>query len=141
MKNDNYKQPVIYIVDDDEDDLFFIKSSVLNNIPGCTVKCFTNGKLLVDCLKSGKENLPVFIIMDLNMPVLNGKETMMHLRDHKLASNTPVVIFSTSNNPHEKKTCLEYGAKAYYSKPASVHVYDEIIQGLRNKYLDQMAVS
>jgi CheY-like chemotaxis protein len=139
LKNDFYKQPVIYVVDDDEDDLFFIKSSVSNNISGSTVKCFTNGKQLIDNLVKTKE-LPAFIIMDLNMPIFNGKETIQYLKKHNMIGNTPVIIFSTSNNPQEKKLCIQYGASAYYCKPSSVQVYDEIIQTLRKQYLGQVAM-
>lgn len=139
MKNDLYKQPVIYVVDDDEDDLVFIKSAILVNIEESSVKCFIHGRQLIDHLAENKES-PAFIIMDLNMPVLNGKETLQYLHTRKLLEETPVVIFSTSNNPQEKKLCLQYGASAYFTKPASVQKYDEIILDLKKKYLGQVAL-
>ena len=141
MKNENYKQPTIFIVDDDEDDLYFIKSAILNIIPESNVKCFTHGKQLIDCLNKNEIELPSFILMDLNMPIYNGKETLQYLQKNDLLNKIPVVIFSTSNNPVEKELCLKYGASNYICKPAMVNVYDEIMQTLKREYIDRVAVS
>jgi CheY-like chemotaxis protein len=138
MKNELYKQPLIFIVDDDEDDLYFIKSALDNNIPGCTVKCFIHGKQLMDEIKSGSE-VPSFILMDLNMPILNGKETLKLIRQHPAVNSIPVIIFSTSNNPNEKELCFKFGANDYFSKPSSLSIYDEIVQKLKGEYIDGVA--
>jgi CheY-like chemotaxis protein len=141
LKNELYKQPTIFIVDDDEDDLYFIKTSILNNIENSTVKCFINGKQLIDYLHQADRSSPTLIIMDLNMPIYNGKETLVYLKKNNLVNQTPVIIFSTSNNPNEKKICIQHGASAYYSKPASLNVYDEIVLDLKKRYLNGVAVS
>jgi CheY-like chemotaxis protein len=140
MQENEYKQPSIFVVDDDEDDLFFIKSSIVNNIPNSRVKCFIHGRQLMDDLLSEDGMLPTFILLDLNMPVLNGRETLRMIRETKSISSVPVVIFSTSNNPNEKSFCLKSGANDYYCKPSSLTIYDEIIRKLRTDYIDKTPV-
>lgn len=140
MKNDLYKQPVVFIVDDDEDDLYFIKSAILSNIPNCIVKCFIHGKQLLDSLSDWKDDLPSFILLDLNMPFLNGKETLKILRNNSETAPIPVVIFSTSNNPSDKALCKKFGANDYFCKPASINIYDELIQKLRMEYIDRVEI-
>jgi len=138
MQGINYKQPSIFVVDDDEDDLFFIKSSIVSNIPNSQVKCFIHGRQLMDDLLSDNRTLPTFILLDLNMPVLNGRETLKMIRETESISSVPVVIFSTSNNPNEKTFCLKSGANDYYCKPSSLSIYDEIICKLRADYIDKI---
>ncbi|MBA3664313.1 MAG: response regulator [Bacteroidetes bacterium] len=140
MQNDSYTRPLIFIVDDDEDDLYFIKTALLNTIPNSLVKCFIHGKQLIDALDEWTDDLPSFILMDLNMPFLDGKETLQQLNSRGVVSKIPVIIFSTSNNPREKSQCLQYGATAYHSKPSLVNVYDDIMQGLKKEFIDRVAV-
>lgn len=135
------KQPSIFVVDDDEDDLFFIKSAIVNNIPNSKVKCFIHGKQLMDDLLKGSNKLPNFILLDLNMPVLNGRETLRMIRENENVSAVPVVIFSTSSNPNEKSFCLKSGANDYYCKPSSLNIYDEIIRKLRSDYIDSSLIN
>jgi CheY-like chemotaxis protein len=140
MKTELDKQPLIFVVDDDEDDLFFIKSALLENIPNCTVKCFIHGKQLMDEISSMKQ-LPSFILLDLNMPILNGKETLKQIRQHPAANSLPVIIISTSNNPNEKELCYKFGANGYFSKPSSLSIYDEIVQKLKMEYINGVAAA
>ncbi|MCE3226142.1 MAG: response regulator receiver protein [Bacteroidetes bacterium] len=140
MKNELDRQALIFVVDDDEDDLYFIKSALLENIPNCIVKCFIHGKQLMDEISSVR-TLPTLILLDLNMPILNGKETLKLLRQHPATNSLPVVIISTSNNPNEKELCFKFGANNYFSKPSSLAIYDEIVQKLRVEYIDGVAAA
>lgn len=134
------KQPLIYLVDDDEDDLYFIKSAILNNIPNCVVKCFIHGRQLIETLDKMAMELPTLILMDLNMPVLNGKETLKMIRKKMETKTLPVVIFTTSSNAAEKESCLHFGASKYICKPSTMNVYDQIMQQLKHDYIDTLSV-
>jgi len=135
------KPPLIFVVDDDEDDLFFIKSAIINNLPNSIVKCYRNGKQLMEGLNKTNCKLPCFILMDLNMPVLSGKEALKLIRQNKLMNNMPVIILSTGNNPSEISLLYKIGANNYFCKPAHIGLYDEIICCLKREYIDKVAVS
>lgn len=61
--------------------------------------------------------LPSVIILDLNMPRLNGTETLKAIKDVDRYKHIPVIIFSTSVNEKEKAECMSYGATSYVVKP------------------------
>lgn len=135
-----HKQPLIFLVDDDEDDLYFIKSAIVKNIPNCIVKCFIHGKQLIDSLDKIAIELPTFILMDLNMPVLNGKEALKIIRKKSETKNLPVVILTTSSNSAEKASCIQFGASKYVCKPTDMNVYDQLMQQLKHDFIDPISI-
>jgi len=140
MKDENYKQPLIFVVDDDEDDILFIRNAIEQTLPMSCIKSFIHGRQLIDQL-SDIALLPNFILLDLNMPVLSGLDTLKMIRENPVFLNVPVIILSTSNNPYEKALCLKYGANNYYCKPACLSDYDHIAQKLKHEYIDKAALS
>jgi CheY-like chemotaxis protein len=66
------------------------------------------------------DNHTSLIILDLNMPRLNGTETLRQLKNDDRFNNIPVIIFSTSINPLEKEKCMLLGAHSYITKPVSL---------------------
>jgi CheY-like chemotaxis protein len=133
------KSPSIFLADDDEDDVYFVKTAVRELDSLIKVKHFVNGKQLLQALTKSKSQPPNFILLDLNMPILNGRETLRLIRkfyDHHL----PVIILSTSNHQHEKDLCFEYGATAYYTKPCSYPLYLEILRELKEKWISEVLV-
>ena len=63
--------------------------------------------------------LPRLIVLDLNMPILNGTQTLFQLKQTTRFRNIPVIIFSTSQNETEKRKCLSLGAVDYMVKPST----------------------
>ena len=63
--------------------------------------------------------LPNLIVLDLNMPILNGTQTLIEIKRNKRLKHIPVIIFSTSENENEKRKCLSFGALDYLVKPSS----------------------
>jgi DNA-binding response OmpR family regulator len=62
--------------------------------------------------------MPSLIVLDLNMPILNGMETLSRLKSHTVYKNIPVIMFTTSVHEVEKARCLEIGALDFIKKPA-----------------------
>jgi CheY-like chemotaxis protein len=109
----------ILMADDDLEDQGIIKDT-LALLQADDKICFTgNGAEAVEVLEDfyAKGSLPCLIVLDLNMPKLNGTQTLEFLkRDHRF-KDIPVVIYSTSINPLEKEKCLLLGAFSYITKP------------------------
>src|SRR5688500_17083088 len=61
--------------------------------------------------------LPSLIILDLNMPRLDGRQTLGLIKKHPYFASIPVVILSTSDNNAEKEFCTRQGAASYFTKP------------------------
>jgi two-component system response regulator len=133
------KHPTIFIADDDDDDVYFVRSALRELDKDIDLKHFKNGKTLLVGLNTCL-SLPNFVILDLNMPVLDGRETLRQIRKTINANDLPVIILSTSNHNHEKEVCFEYGANSYFTKPYSYNMYLEIIKKLKTKWIDRVKV-
>lgn len=111
----------ILMADDDVEDQAIMKDT-LALLNAESEICFSaNGaealRLLEDSHAKGA--LPCLIVLDLNMPKLNGTQTLQQLKSDQRFRNIPVVIYSTSINPLEREKCLQMGAHSYLTKPLS----------------------
>src|SRR5579872_246117 len=90
----------LLIVDDDADDLQFFVDAIAEIDQD--VQCITasNG---INALKllEGIETRPDYIFLDLNMPKMDGKQCLKHIRNSLLLHSIPVIIYSTSRLPED----------------------------------------
>src|SRR3569833_283526 len=86
--------------DDDADDLMLMKEILIKNNRNYEIVEVRNGKEALDFLQKSKEtaHLPCLIILDINMPILDGKETLSILKKEEAYKSIPVVVFTTSNS-------------------------------------------
>ena len=122
----------IYVVDDDSDDLSFVRSAFEKLYAEVPLHTFSNGKELLSALNP--ENLPSFILMDLNMPLMPGIEALKIIRSTRGLSHLNVIMFSTSNNPNERKASMQAGANDYICKPFSIEEYEKIAEELYSRF-------
>lgn len=111
----------ILLADDDADDKMIIADAI-STLSNENVIYFTeNGEETLAVLNNDHENddLPCLIVLDLNMPKMNGRETLRHIKNDPRFKHIPVIIYSTSINPLEKEKCLLLGAHSYVTKPIS----------------------
>lgn len=112
----------ILLADDDPDDRAIIKDA-MEFLKAENVMCFAeNGEEALSILHHdySPHHRPCLIILDLNMPRLNGTETLRKLKNDDRFKKIPVIIFSTSINPLEKEKCMLLGAHSYITKPISL---------------------
>lgn len=76
--------------------------------------------------------LPDLILLDLKMPVMNGRETLSNLKSHNDFKNIPVIIVSTSCSDLEIKECFDLGANSYISKPVSYVEFSSKISAMNH---------
>jgi CheY-like chemotaxis protein len=127
----NQSPGTIYLVDDDEDDAFFLKIAFEKVLTGQELKFFKNGKEAVtDLLEKKDSDLPLFILLDLNMPIMDGKETLNILKKHPDLNRVPIIMFTTSSADKDIKTCLHLGANSYICKPSNAEEFDRIVAQL-----------
>jgi CheY-like chemotaxis protein len=120
----------ILIVDDDVEDQFILKQYFTEfNFQGNLSFC-ENGHQAVTYLEEieNDESLPHLIVLDLNMPILNGTQTLQQLKQIPRLKNIPIVIFSTSENETERRKCLSLGAVDYMVKPLTLAECQNTIQ-------------
>jgi CheY-like chemotaxis protein len=120
-----YSSKHILIADDDEDDLFLVKSALDDS--GFTGKTnyVSNGIELLNFLNKNDTEQPALILLDLNMPKKDGREALVELRQNPAFADVTVIIFTTSNSPDDIQKCYENGANCYISKPST---FDELVE-------------
>lgn len=114
-------QTMILFVDDDEEDHFIMLQYFKEVGKDQHVKFIRNGQEAIDFLEriSDDSVLPRLIVLDLNMPILNGTQTLLQMKRTKRLSRIPVIILSTSENENERRKCLSFGAEEYLVKPST----------------------
>jgi CheY-like chemotaxis protein len=114
----------ILCVDDDEDDLFFIREVIDSQGHDFRIEEAHNGweamNYLTNAISTGA--LPCLVIMDMNMPRMDGKETIKKIREQEELNSMPVVVFTTSSNIADKKYFESQGIH-FITKPFDYKVF------------------
>lgn len=131
-----YKQPLVFIADDDADDVFFVRSAIEQLKAGIRLRHFSNGKQLIETLNDPSEEKPDMVLLDLNMPILDGKETLRTIRRNEDLSDLQIIMLTSSTHAFERELCLGYGANNYITKPYSFSLYLQIFRRLKREVLD-----
>jgi CheY-like chemotaxis protein len=86
-----------------------------------------NGKNVITTLETIETpHLPCLIILDYNMPTLNGAEILRELKRNSRYDRIPKIIWSTSNSNTYKEICLSLGACDYVTKPSNMQEFTEV---------------
>jgi CheY-like chemotaxis protein len=124
----------VHLADDDEDDRMLIREALMETSPDITIVEAENGKELVHNLKDADDLSDTVIIVDMNMPKMNGIEALEAIRKDPELPKIPAVMMSTSNNPDLKKKAIEAGANEFFSKPTSFRGLVDIAIKIFNKF-------
>ncbi|MCW6511931.1 response regulator [Lichenifustis flavocetrariae] len=94
-----------------------------------TLRFFDNGEDLLVFLRASvdepaKKQGPAFVLLDMHMPRMNGKETLQHIRRDGRLKPLPVMILTTSDNEPHVHEMYELGANSYLVKPNN---FDELV--------------
>lgn len=108
--------------EDDIDDEDLLKEVFSDIDQAISLHFINNGRKFLTALeKMPDTNLPSLIVLDYNMPELNGAEILIALKQNPRYDSIPRVIWSTSGSEVYRKRCLELGAKEYVIKPSNVN--------------------
>lgn len=111
------KPKTILLIDDDEDDQLIFKDAIKEVYSDIVCLLATNGKDAYLQLEKSPAP-PSLIFLDLNMPVMNGFEFLERIKKSDRLKNIPVVIYTTSDSPLDKKNTLDAGAVLFFTKTA-----------------------
>jgi len=86
-----------------------------------------------EVLQKASETLPDIILMDIQMPKMDGLEATRHLRSEPRFASTPIIALTALAMPGDRERCLEAGANEYLSKPVSLKKLVETIKNLTHQ--------
>ena len=107
----------VILVDDDEDDIDMFKTAFSKLKVKSTLQYFRNGVQVMEYFKDENNEIPHILFLDLNMPLMGGKEVLYKLRADERFRNLPIAIYSTSNLERDIEDTLGLGANIYIVKP------------------------
>ena len=106
-------KPVILYAEDDQDDYEILKDALLQQTDQFNLVRAQNGTEVISYLDNQS---PGLIVLDLNMPVMDGKQTLKWLKEHEDFKKIPVMIFTTSSREEDLKLCKSYEC-TFFRKP------------------------
>ena len=125
----------ILYIDDDQDDLLIFEESVNTLFPDITLfkaQSSEAGINILNQLEIEKKPFPSLIMIDMNMPKVDGRETLQHIRSVEKWQEIPVVIFTTFADLDDIEFCKQYGS-ACITKPMNFVDYRITLQKLFNQ--------
>lgn len=126
----------IILVEDNLDDVRLTKLAFENlDIPAKFVHC-ANGEELLAFLKQEPLSNINYILLDLNMPKLNGFDVLNNFQQDENLKKLPVIVFTTSSNPADIQKCYDTGANAYVVKPFDFTDLEKSISAISNFWGD-----
>jgi CheY-like chemotaxis protein len=119
---------LIFLAEDDIDDQELLTDSLNEVNPSIQLICFSSGKKILKYLEElPAPDLPSMIILDYNIPEMNGAEILKQLEDRRY-SQVIKLVWSTSDSPTYKNNCLSLGASAYFVKPSNLSALQDVVR-------------
>lgn len=124
----------LLIVEDDEVDVMNVQRAFEKNKIANPLYVAGNGLEALEMLRSGTvPNERRMVLLDLNMPKMNGIEFLKELRADDELRGTPVVVLTTSNDEKDKIEAYNLNVAGYLLKPVTFSNFCEVMAAL-NKY-------
>lgn len=137
---DMQERKLILIAEDDPDDRFMIHEAFQENNIKDEVIFFDNGeelhKYLIKPDDEAGNKKPSLIMLDLNMPRMDGKTVLKKIRDCSHLNHIPVVILTTSKSLEDRKNVIRLGGADFYTKPSSFKELVNITAAILSKWIN-----
>jgi CheY-like chemotaxis protein len=127
--HENSASKFILLGEDDIDDEELLKEVFATIDDSFSLLFVNNGRGVLSALEEMTDGqLPSLMILDYNMPTLNGAEILKELQDQTRYKSIPKVIWSTSASNTYKKSCLALGARDYVIKPSNMDDLKKVVE-------------
>jgi CheY-like chemotaxis protein len=129
----------VLMADDDEDDCFLAKEAFLESGAKADFSCIEDGLELLDYLTAHAQSksieLPKLILLDLNMPRKDGRQSLQEIKAEPALREIPIVIFTTSREEKDICFAMKAGADLFITKPETFEKWVEIMKSLKDRWL------
>jgi CheY-like chemotaxis protein len=124
---------ILYVEDNKDAVTFF--NRVVDKLGDYRFKTSEDGASAIKMLDEEKDFEPEMILLDINLPGMNGFEILHHVRTKTAYKNIPVIMFTSSDDDNDIKKSYEFGANAYLIKPDSLRSLQEVLTDTFNFWL------
>jgi len=140
MNKDNY----ILLIEDNDDDIELTKLAFNENKFANDIKVIKDGEealnflLRKDSTEMEELGRPTFILLDINLPKVNGLEILEHIKKDPFVKYIPVIMLTTSKQDEDIVKSYDLGANSYVRKPVN---YQEFVETVNNLGIYWLAVN
>ncbi len=126
----------ILMAEDDEGHAVLIRRNLKRAGIRNNVVHLKDGQAVLDYIRSAgvyRERLwpqRYVVLLDINMPVLDGVEALRQLKSDVQTRKMPIIILTTTDDPREMARCYQLGCSAYIAKPVDYDDFSEAIRRL-----------
>lgn len=144
MKNAN--QTLIVMADDDADDRLLAKEAFEETQFNNELIFVEDGAELMDYLnrqgkyKDTKARIPDLILLDLNMPKMDGREALQAIKSNCVFRKIPVIVMTTSRAEEDIAKTYDLGVNSFVSKPATFDGLVQTVRDLNNYWFNVVAL-
>ncbi|MCP4537345.1 MAG: response regulator [Chloroflexi bacterium] len=129
----NLHQVTILLVEDDPGHARLIQKNLQRSNISNNIIHVSNGQQAMDYLLSKGEFAhddaasPILILLDLNMPVLDGYQVLERIKANEYTKRIPVIVLTTTDDHSEITRCYDLGCNAYLTKPVDYEQFSDVI--------------
>jgi len=120
----------ILLVEDDRVDIMTIMRALKEIRVSNPVISMENGEAALEWLERADGELPCIVLLDLNMPIMNGIEFLRQVKQRERLRRIPVVVLTTSEEQEDKVRSFDLGVAGYMAKPVDYRRFVEIIRSI-----------
>lgn len=127
----------VILIEDNEGDIHLIREALEDNPIVGDVIIYKNGKDALEFLENCSNDIykiPYLILLDINLPIISGKDVLDRVKENSITSHIPVIILTTSSSPKDIQDCYMKQANCYVVKPIDVDIYYKAVNHIVNYY-------
>ena len=118
----------ILLVEDDQVDVMTVKRALKEIKVTNPVVNLENGEAALKYLRDPKNEKPCIILLDLNMPIMNGIEFLQVMKHDDQLKRIPVIMLTTSEEQQDKIHSFDLGVAGYMAKPVDYRQFVEVMR-------------
>ncbi|QMU76581.1 response regulator [Streptacidiphilus sp. PB12-B1b] len=136
MPSDPPRSRDILLVEDDTADAMLVQEALREHGAARTLVWVPDGVAALEFLRGPGAGRPDLIVVDLNMPRMNGCELLTVLKDDERLKAIPVVVLTTSDAPADVRAAYQRHANAYITKPVDLDDFVGAVRSIDAFFLD-----
>jgi CheY-like chemotaxis protein len=129
----NQELTTILLIEDDPGHARLVEKNLRRASIANRLITLSDGQAAIDYLSDSeciRDDERMMVLLDLNMPVLDGYQVLRWIKAHQHTRKIPVVVLTTTDDSREKKRCFELGCDMYLTKPLDYEQFGSLVQAL-----------
>ncbi len=122
-------KPILLVEDDQVDTMTVVRALKEIHVTN-PLAHVENGEEAISYLQDPKQDKPCIILLDLNMPIMNGIEFLQVVKNDPELRRIPVVVLTTSEEQQDKVNSFNLGVAGYMAKPVDYRQFVEVMRSI-----------